>query len=177
MNNDAATKPAKTPKIPAKHAATPAYAPVMRVTFEVAGSEPTPYTVTHGTYNGLPHPHGWSCTCQDYYYRHAEKGGHCKHITAVLAKLPSAFVSAMIAFNGRQPAQAGYGVTGSGTTTPATGESNPAAKVLDLPTNDSKAAELHGKVASMDVWLFAVLFVILLSLVAIYAGQVVRGNL
>lgn len=75
--------PVKTGKVTAQMAA-PAYQPSMRISVTVEGSTlGKTYEVAHGTWHGKAHIHGWSCTCEDYFYRHSEKGTHCKHIRAV----------------------------------------------------------------------------------------------
>jgi hypothetical protein len=89
----AAKGPKKAPKmLPVE------YKPEFRISMMVTSSvDPALlYEVTHGTYGGNPHPHGWSCTCPDYHYRHSLKGTHCKHIVGVLAQLSPAVVGALL---------------------------------------------------------------------------------
>jgi len=89
----AAKGPKKAPKLTVEE-----YKPAFRISMMViSATDPALlYEVTHGTYGGNPHPHGWSCTCPDYHYRHSLKGTHCKHIVGVLAQLSPAVVGALL---------------------------------------------------------------------------------
>lgn len=95
------TSKAKTmiPTVPSL-VAVEAPKPAMVLTIEVQGTEAAPYKVQFGMYYGAAWPAGWSCTCQDYYWRHRETGGQCKHIKAVTTSPAGAAVmAAMIGFN------------------------------------------------------------------------------
>jgi hypothetical protein len=53
----------------------------------VTGSKGELYFVTHGSYYGQPWSAGWSCTCQDFFYRHRASKGEtcCKHVKQIKA--------------------------------------------------------------------------------------------